>query len=121
MTNKDYKRLTIWNEELQRPCMTADFNEETVDIVARHVDRLYELENAIENGTLVFLPCKVGDKFWWILNIYSDYEIMEEKVKQIRLDNRGFYIIDLDGSGWNLSEVYFSKEAAEKVLEELEK
>lgn len=57
MTNKDYKRLTIWNEELQRPCMSADSsNEQTVDIVARHVDRLYELENAIENGTLVFLP-----------------------------------------------------------------
>ena len=56
MTNKDYKRLTIWNEELQRPCMSADSsNEQTVDIVARHVDRLYELENAIENGTLVFL------------------------------------------------------------------
>ena len=42
MTNKDYKRLTVYNEEMQRPCMTADFNEETFDIVARHVDRLYE-------------------------------------------------------------------------------
>lgn len=66
MTNKDYKRLTVYNEEMQRPCMTADFNEETVDIVARHVDRLYELENAIENGTLVFLPCKVGDMVWFV-------------------------------------------------------
>lgn len=27
-------------------------------------DRLYELENAIENGTLVELPCKVGDTVW---------------------------------------------------------
>lgn len=123
MTNKDYKRLTIWNEELQRPCMSADnSNEQTVDIVTRHIDRLYELENAIENGTLVFLPCKVGDKFWWILNKYSgEDEIVEEKVKQIRLDNCGFYIIDCDGSGWYLSEIYFTKEAAEKALEELGK
>lgn len=27
-------------------------------------DRLYELENAIENGTLIELPCKVGDTVW---------------------------------------------------------
>lgn len=120
MTNKDYERLTIWNEELQRSCMTADFNEETVDIVARHVDRLYELENAIEDGTLVFLPCKVGDNFWWILHKYTgEYEIVEEKVKQIRICDYGFYIIDCDGSGWYLSEIYFTKEAAEKALEEL--
>ena len=123
MTNKDYERLTIWNEELQRPCMSADSsNEQTVDIVARHVDRLYELENAIENETLVFLPCKVGDEFWWILNKYSgEYEIVEEKVKQIRICNYGLYIIDYDGSGWYLGEIYFTKEAAEKVLEELKK
>lgn len=123
MTNKDYKRLTIWNEELQRPCMSADSsNEQTVDIVARHVDRLYELENAIENGTLVFLPCKVGDKFWWILQKYTgEYEIVEEKVKHIRICHDGFYIIDYDGAGWHLSEIYFTKEAAEKALEELEK
>lgn len=27
-------------------------------------DRLYELENAIEDGTLIELPCKVGDTVW---------------------------------------------------------
>lgn len=27
-------------------------------------DRLYELKNAIENGTLIELPCKVGDTVW---------------------------------------------------------
>lgn len=123
MTNKDYKRLTVYNEERQRPCMTADFNEETTfDIVARHVDRLYELENSIKNGTLVFLPCKVGDNFWWILHkCTGEYEIVEEKVKQIRICDYGFYIIDYDGSGWYLSEIYFTKEAAEKALEEIEK
>lgn len=122
MTNKDYMRFTAWNEELQRPCMTAYSNEETVDIVARHVDRLYELENAIENGTLEFLPCKVDDKFWWILKKHSgEYGIMEEKVKQIRIIKLGFYIIDYDDAGWYLSEIYFTREEAEKALEELKK
>lgn len=109
MTNKEYKRLT---NDLGLSCQ----------LPIRVYDRLTELENAIENGTLVFLPCKIGDKFWWILNKYSgEHEIVEEKVKQIRICNYGFYIIDYDGSGWDLSEIYFTKEAAEKVLEELEK
>lgn len=121
MTDKDYERLTIWNEELQRPCMSADSsNEQTVDIVARHVDRLYELENAIENGTLVFLPCKLGDKFWWIFQARSPF-IVDEKVQSIEISERGITIIDMGGEEWSLSRVYFTKEAAEKALEELEK
>lgn len=55
MTNKDYERLTVYNEELQCPCMTADGDEKTTDTIARHVQRLYELENAIEDGALIFV------------------------------------------------------------------
>lgn len=121
-TNSTYKRLTTYNKEFEHASMTATSGEDTCKTIARHVERLYELENAIENGTLVFLPCNIGDEFWWILNKYSgEYEIMEEKVKQIRICDYGFYIIDCDGSGWYLSEIYFTKEAAEKALEELEK
>lgn len=54
MINTDYKRLTVYNEELQRPCMTADAGEQITDTIARHVQRLYELEDAIEDGTLIF-------------------------------------------------------------------
>lgn len=121
LTNKDYKRLTVWSEEVQNTCMSADSSyERRDDIVARHIDRLYELENAIENGTLAFLPCKVGDEFWWILNKCSgEYEFVQEKVKQIRICDYGFCIIDYDGTGWYLNEIYFTKEAAQKALEEL--
>ena len=56
MTNKDYERLTVYNEELQLPCTTPDAGEQTTDTIARHVQRLYELENAIEDGTLIFVP-----------------------------------------------------------------
>lgn len=116
MTNKDYERLTYRpykNDKVR--CLKPDGEEEDF------AERLYELENAIENGTLAFLPCKVDDKFWWILNKYSGDEIVEEKVKQIRICNYGLYIIDYDGSGWYLNEIYFTKEAARKALEELEK
>lgn len=115
MTNKDYKRLTIWNEELQRPCMSADSsNEQTVDIVARHVDRLYELENAIENGTLVFLPCKVGDKFGWIYTSpIGEKNVRQDEVYSISIMKDGrCLLITSDCCFWELREVYFSKEAA---------
>lgn len=62
MTNKDYKRLTVYNEEMQRPCMTADFNEETVDIVARHVDRLYELETQLKTARWCFCRARLAIK-----------------------------------------------------------
>ena len=106
MTNKDYKPLTTGGYANSK-------------MLSQYRDRLCYLEDCIQNGTLVFLPCKVGDKFWWIFN--SEYEIVEEKVKQIRICDYGFYIIDCDGAGWYLSEIYFTKEAAEKALEELEK
>lgn len=121
MTNKDYKRLTVWNDKLQRPCMTSEgSNEQTVDIVTKHVDRLYELENAIENGMLVFLPCKVGDEFWWIFHASKPY-IVDEKVQSIEISEEGISIIDIDDHKWYLDEIYFTKEAAQKALEELEK
>lgn len=118
MTNKDYKRLTVWNKELQNTCMSADSSyERREDIVARHIDRLYELENAIENGMLAFLPCKVGDEFWWIFYASKPY-IVDEKVQSIEISEEGISIIDIDDHKWYLDEIYFTKETAKKALEE---
>ena len=133
MTNKDYKRLTIWNEELQRPCMSADSsNEQTVDIVARHVDRLYELENAIENGTLVFLPCKIGDKVWFLNDYGRSPRIEEYVVDSVEFLKGGGVRCGVHSKGEPMGLISFSlnaigdylfttKEAAEKALEEMKK
>lgn len=117
MTNKDYDRLTFQHfTNGGMICRVGlKVNSEKV------AERLYVLEKMIEKSTLMFLPCKVDDKFWWILNKYSGGEIVEEKVKQIRICNYGLYIIDYDGSGWYLNEIYFTKEAAQKALEEMTK
>lgn len=109
MTNKDYKRLTSKNA-----IITGRFSGKTL------LNRLTDLENAIENGTLMFLPCKVGDEFWWIFHASKSY-IVDEKVQSIEISEEGISIIDCDGTGWYLSEIYFTKEAAKKALEELEK
>lgn len=106
MTNKDYKRLT----DTGIPTITPD------DVY----NRLYELENAIENGTLVFLPFKVGDKFWWIFQAQNPF-IVDERVQSIEISERGIVIIDTDDEEWQLSRLYFTEESAEKALAEVKK
>ena len=109
MINKEYKPLTTGGYANSK-------------MLPQYRDRLCYLEDCIKNGTLVFLPCKIGDKFWWILQKYTgEYEIVEEKVKHIRICHDDFYIIDYDGAGWYFGEIYFTKEAAEKALEEMTK
>lgn len=120
MTNKDYKRLTPKNA-----VVTGRFSGKTL------LDRLTELENAIENGTLVFLPCKVDDKVWY-LNEYSYPRRIEEyTVDSIELLKGGWMRctahseVEPMGTGFSLNAIgdyiFTTKEAAEKALEELEK
>lgn len=71
---KEYKRLTKYNEyshnaEVYAYSVDKDVYFDGVDIVCNEnsnlaqetIDRLAELEDKIENGTIVELPCKVGD------------------------------------------------------------
>ena len=55
--NKDLNELC----ELQRVSIAESFVREN-----QLKDRIAELEDKIENGTLIELPCKVGDKVWLI-------------------------------------------------------
>lgn len=116
MTNKDYKRLTFQHSRHGGMICGVGLKANSEEVA----ERLYALEEMIENGTLAFLPCKVGDKFWRIsgLNFAS---IIEEKVFAIRVENSGFVIYDDDDTMWLLDEIYFTKEAAKKALEEMKK
>ncbi len=115
MTNKDYKRLTTGG--YANPTLLRDYR-----------DRLYELENAIENGTLVFLPCKVGDNFWCFAEYYSlsdgwVYEVEKHTVQEIRILGNVIYLYDENDEEYDISDIilYFTEEAAEKALEEMKK
>ena len=70
---KEYKRLT---KRLMGS--NAPFTEYASDNEV--LQRLAELEDKIENGTLIKLPCKVGDTVYHL----SDKKICEEFVKQIK-------------------------------------
>ena len=47
------------------------------------IDRLYELEDKIENGTLVELPCKVGEIMY---EVVEGMPIQEWKIESICFD-----------------------------------
>ena len=91
--------------------------------------RLSELENKIENGTLIELPCKVGDTVFRIgkaINVekqryelyVQDYtiikiEIYEEEILFVDDSDNEIYIVDFGET------VFLTKAAAEKKLKEL--
>lgn len=90
------------------------------DIETQRYIRLAELEDKIEDGTLVELPCKVGDKVYVIAKQGMDiYTVEETKIVDFwfnKMDNK-LYPIDTDGI--TLNEIFITKAEAEKQLEEL--
>lgn len=116
MTNKDYKRLT----DTGIPTITPD------DVY----NRLYELENAIENETLVFLPCKPGDTVYYANKYFYPRQIEEYIITAIeirRYEGIRCLICSTTDTTMNSSflatgigdYIFTTKEAAQKALEEL--
>lgn len=115
MINKDYKRLTTGG--YTNPKMLPQYR-----------DRLYYLENCIKNGTLVFLPCKVGDSLWHIQYNLTIEEAVVDNI-EVLCDGdtkiRVHFVNEQAGTtfyGSAMGKYYFtSEEAAEKALEEMKK
>lgn len=77
------------------------------------LNRLAEFEDKIENGTLVELPCKVGDKAYAVWPY--DGEIEEWIVKRIEINNN-FYIYKLSHDGTDDYMAFTSKEVGEYIF-----
>ena len=112
-----YERLTKkgidWHDDVQ--C-----NDEEI------YNRLAELEDKIENGTMVELPCKVGDTLWYV-NMYAPTPRIEEnKVHTIEMFE---CMTGLTTRIWTQNGVFYAekmpnvfkiKAEAEQKLKELE-
>ena len=74
----------------------------------------------IKDGTLVELPCKVGDTIYWLT---SNYEIVDAVVSRIRINKYGV-VFDVFEGGCEYSmfntEFFKTKAEAEQKLKELE-
>lgn len=94
------------------------------------IDRLAELENKIENGTLIELPCKVGDTVYWVFELVKNkLEILEGKIRGLSISQNNtswFSVIYEYGltfehtfkDYWNKT-VFLTKAEAEQRLKEL--
>lgn len=100
-------------------------------------EKLYELENLLENGWLLGLPCKVGDTVYCLIaqgrfgTVYTTGEAIARVVSKIIWDGNRFEIYserphywDNDYSECNFygywgDSVFATKEAAEARLKEL--
>ncbi len=87
--------------------------------------RLAELEDKIEQGTLIELPCKVGDTIWGIYEFADEeddwYEIYPVRVREIHIRKDDIWLeIKRPFIGKFVSEkIFFAREEAEKRLKEL--
>lgn len=89
---------------------------------ANAINRLAELEDMIESGLLVELPCKIGDTLYGVGTFYYG-EITEEIVKSIIIDTVHGITISTNIYSYPLSYLgrllFKTKESAEAKLNEL--
>lgn len=89
--------------------------------------RLYELENLLDNGQLVELPCKVGDTVYEVFKEHGSLFIQETKIEKIvivgekglrlKLAKNSFYETAISSLG---KTVFLTKAEAEAKLKELQ-
>lgn len=80
-------------------------------------DRLYELENAIEHGTLVELPCKVGDTAVAIIDTMA----YPNAIMTVKIEGLAYIVRDENGdiTFQHIDRIFKTEAEAIAKLEEL--
>lgn len=120
----EYKRLT----EKTRDCFQYDLkdfkhkigefgNYDAFFAYSMAIKRLGELEEKIENGTLVELPCKVGDNAVAII----DTLCYPNAIYNVKLKDLAYIVEDENGdvTFQHITRIFGTEAEAEKRLEEL--
>ena len=120
----DYKRITRRNEDgttwVKCVCCenvaTCDYTKESCCQVLQ--DRLAELEDKIENGTLIELPCKKGDTVYYIDKYWQSPRIEEFEVSGFVMNNKNELLILVAYGIFCMSqdEIFLTKAEAEAEL-----
>ena len=87
------------------------------------VDKLGEYEDLEEQGLLLRLPCKVGDKAWYVNRDGINEVIVDSFVFNVNLFANVSVYIGAERFGKTLTPyktLFFSKEEAEQKLKEME-
>lgn len=128
---KEYEQIAEWLEELKsykdigtlkelkELKENGTFTGLELAKLAIMQKELKEYKDLEEQGLLVRLPCKVGDTVYDIVG--RPLKIVEHKVDAFHIDKKGFHLQIINGVLEKKQEakVYFSREEAEKKMEEL--
>lgn len=125
---KDYKRLTERYVEEK-----GDFLKKGTRLTLKNapdeeiLERLAELEDKIKNGTLVELPCKVGDIIYEVFKNHKPPFIQQTNVEKIIITEKGLKLKLARNSFYETSIaslgkiIFLTEDEARKKLEKLEK
>ena len=125
---KDYKRLTE-----RYVAEEGDFFDKGTRLTLKNapneeiLERLAELEDKIEDGTLVELPCTVGDTIYEVFKNHKPPFIQQTKVEKIIITEKGLKLKLARNSFYETSIaslgkiIFLTEDEARKKLKELEK
>ena len=117
-----YKRLTQWTENgaslvLDNPQNAEEARTQLMEKFKLSCNKLAELEDKIEQGTLIELPCKVGTIVYYVASL--PITITKFFYRTIIYDIVEFpftlEMLDTYGNNW-----FLTREEAEKRLKELQ-
>ena len=107
---KQYKRLTNqkWSEDID---LTQELGYSYI------YKRLYDLEDEIEAGTLIEIPCKVGDNAVAII----DTLCYPNAIYNVKLKDLAYIVEDENGdvTFQHITRIFGTEAEAEKRLEEI--
>ena len=120
----EYKRLT----EKTKDCFQYDLKDfkhkigefgdyDAFFAYSMAVKRLGELEDKIENGTLIEIPCKVGDNAVAIIDTFC----YPNAIYNVKLKDLAYIVEDENGdvTFQHITRIFGTKAEAEKRLEEI--
>lgn len=109
----EYKRLTN-KTHIYTACeyctyKTCQYCDYFRKIKKEAYNRLVEFEDKIENGTLVELPCKVGDTVYEVFKNHIPPSIQQTKVEKIIITEKGLRLKLARNSMYETSIASFGK------------
>lgn len=139
----EYKRLTNNNLEEYDPeydfcvgckhfgepngCNRPNGTCDNYELFLETYNCLTELEDKIENGTIIELPCKVGDTIYEVFKYHKPPFIQQTKVEKIIVTEKGLKLKLARNSLYETSiaslgkTLFLTEEAAEAQIKELQK
>lgn len=109
-------RLAAYEDTGLEPDTVSKIRDIVLDI-SGDIDHLRELAQAEQDGKLVVLPCKRGDKVWRICGPKGRKFVAERTVLSVTLYELGKIEVFTTTSDWLGKTVFLTREEAEAALE----